>query len=197
MMLTGWRGFARRKLSTEQVLTHALEQIGKGTPEQDEVAALLANTDPSEWQTVDRYLEQLAATQQFDRSVALRKWRLVELKSLIDDAVLVDEGADEEEHFSILFAFVDFWRGYAELPDSLAMTPDWGTPTKELISQQQAWAVQEEARLFNDTEPGNQAGHSIMELHGLGAEVWKDDTGTLIDAQEYVNELRKEWDYRL
>lgn len=28
----------------------------------------------------------------------------------------------------------------------------------------------------------------IMELHGLGADIWKD-----IDAQEYVNNLREEW----
>lgn len=32
---------------------------------------------------------------------------------------------------------------------------------------------------------------SIMELHGLGAEIWKG-----IDAQEYVNQLRAEWDHR-
>lgn len=32
---------------------------------------------------------------------------------------------------------------------------------------------------------------SIMELHGLGKEIWAG-----IDAQEYVNELRKEWDHR-
>ena len=32
---------------------------------------------------------------------------------------------------------------------------------------------------------------SIMELHGLGKEIWKD-----IDAQEYVNELRNEWEHR-
>ncbi|HZP84066.1 MAG TPA: hypothetical protein VFB21_20665 [Chthonomonadaceae bacterium] len=32
---------------------------------------------------------------------------------------------------------------------------------------------------------------SIMELHGLGAELWEG-----VDAQEYVNELRKEWDHR-
>lgn len=32
---------------------------------------------------------------------------------------------------------------------------------------------------------------SIMELHGLGAEIWKG-----IDAQEYVNALREEWDQR-
>lgn len=32
---------------------------------------------------------------------------------------------------------------------------------------------------------------SILELEGLGAEIWEG-----IDAQEYVNELRKEWDHR-
>ncbi len=32
---------------------------------------------------------------------------------------------------------------------------------------------------------------SIMELHGLGAEIWEG-----IDAQEYVNELRSEWEHR-
>ena len=32
---------------------------------------------------------------------------------------------------------------------------------------------------------------SIMELHGLGAEIWDG-----IDAQEYVNKLRDEWEHR-
>lgn len=32
---------------------------------------------------------------------------------------------------------------------------------------------------------------SLMELEGLGAELWEG-----IDAQEYVNELRAEWDHR-
>lgn len=32
----------------------------------------------------------------------------------------------------------------------------------------------------------------IMELHGLGAEIWDG-----VDAQEYVNELRAEWDHRI
>jgi hypothetical protein len=32
---------------------------------------------------------------------------------------------------------------------------------------------------------------SILELHGLGAEIWEG-----IDAQEYVNQLREEWDHR-
>jgi hypothetical protein len=30
--------------------------------------------------------------------------------------------------------------------------------------------------------------HDIMELHGLGKEIWNG-----VDIQEYINELRKEW----
>ncbi len=32
---------------------------------------------------------------------------------------------------------------------------------------------------------------SLLELEGLGAELWDG-----VDAQEYVNELRREWDHR-
>ncbi|MBI3946162.1 MAG: hypothetical protein HY321_09610 [Armatimonadetes bacterium] len=32
---------------------------------------------------------------------------------------------------------------------------------------------------------------SLLELEGLGSHIWEG-----IDAQEYVNELRKEWDHR-
>ena len=38
-----------------------------------------------------------------------------------------------------------------------------------------------------DPETGEQPRRSIMELHGLGAEIWHG-----IDAQEYVDELRNE-----
>jgi hypothetical protein len=33
--------------------------------------------------------------------------------------------------------------------------------------------------------------HSLLELEGLGAEIW---SGT--DAQDYVSQLRGEWDHR-
>ena len=33
--------------------------------------------------------------------------------------------------------------------------------------------------------------HNIMEFHGLGKEIWEG-----IDAQEYINKLRDEWDRR-
>ena len=32
---------------------------------------------------------------------------------------------------------------------------------------------------------------NLMELHGLGKEIWEG-----IDAQNYVNQLREEWDHR-
>lgn len=32
---------------------------------------------------------------------------------------------------------------------------------------------------------------NLLDLEGLGAEIWKG-----IDAQEYVNELQKEWEHR-
>ena len=41
-------------------------------------------------------------------------------------------------------------------------------------------------------EPMEKSKRSIMELHGLGKGIWEG-----IDAQEYVNELRKEWDHQL
>ncbi|MCI0690674.1 hypothetical protein L0337_01560 [candidate division KSB1 bacterium] len=51
----------------------------------------------------------------------------------------------------------------------------------ELIARKMAQAI----------ETANSPQRSLMELHGLGAEIWEG-----IDAQEYVNELRKEWDHR-
>ncbi len=48
------------------------------------------------------------------------------------------------------------------------------------------------AELANRKEENQpQTKRSIMELHGLGAEIWKE-----VDAHEYVNELRNEWEHR-
>jgi hypothetical protein len=41
------------------------------------------------------------------------------------------------------------------------------------------------------TAAGEPPKRSIMELHGLGAEIWEG-----IDAQEHVHQLREEWDHR-
>ena len=42
-----------------------------------------------------------------------------------------------------------------------------------------------------DSPPSPSCKRDIMELHGLGAEIWEG-----VDAQSYVNELRQEWDER-
>jgi hypothetical protein len=43
--------------------------------------------------------------------------------------------------------------------------------------------------LDQDSPVSERPKHSIMELHGLGKEIWQG-----IDAQEYVNRLRDEWE---
>jgi hypothetical protein len=40
--------------------------------------------------------------------------------------------------------------------------------------------------------PSGDKRHSLSELEGLGAEIWKG-----IDAQEYVDDLRDEWERKL
>lgn len=45
--------------------------------------------------------------------------------------------------------------------------------------------------LDSTEEPSEPPRRSLLELEGLGAEIWQG-----IDAQEYVNELRSEWDHR-
>ena len=43
--------------------------------------------------------------------------------------------------------------------------------------------------LCENTETPNAKKHSIMELRGLGKEIWAG-----VDPDQYVRELRKEWD---
>ncbi|MBC7869205.1 MAG: hypothetical protein H7Y09_00085 [Chitinophagaceae bacterium] len=50
-------------------------------------------------------------------------------------------------------------------------------------------------KLLVDTLPDEESvkdkKHSLLELEGLGTELWHE-----IDAQAYVNQLRQEWDHR-
>lgn len=152
MILVGWRGFAGKKLSAEQVTAHALEQIGRGTSEQDEVAALLANIDPLDWQTTDRYLEQLAG--EMDGELALRKWRLAGLKCLLQSLPRFDRvyQCPEDEWLSVLEDLADFWNEYDELPSSLLMRQNMSAGTvEEMLNEQQAWLEREELALRGET----------------------------------------------
>ncbi len=48
-----------------------------------------------------------------------------------------------------------------------------------------------EELVTNENKSTDSEAYSIMELHGLGAEIWEG-----IDVQEYVNKLRDEWEHR-
>lgn len=70
----------------------------------------------------------------------------------------------------------------------------------EIVDQAKALSAQERKQLIKtlvDTLDAPDAGaaapkkHSILELAGLGEEVWEG-----VDTQEYVNQLRDEWDHR-
>lgn len=65
----------------------------------------------------------------------------------------------------------------------------------DIVEQAKVLSYQERkalVKLLIDTleEPAPEK-HSILELAGLGKEVWEG-----IDAQEYVNQLRSEWNHR-
>jgi hypothetical protein len=68
-----------------------------------------------------------------------------------------------------------------------------GKPPAEWIATQlhQLLPSREPNLVEQSTQPAQPSKRSIMELHGLGAEIWQN-----IDAQSYVDELRNEWDRR-
>jgi hypothetical protein len=67
----------------------------------------------------------------------------------------------------------------------------------EILEQAKALSAQERKELVKllidtlDVTETSPRQRSILELRGLGKEIWEG-----IDAQEYVNQLRDEWDQR-
>ncbi len=66
----------------------------------------------------------------------------------------------------------------------------------EIVEKARALSLQERRELITllqDTVAAeiNAPEHSILELAGLGAEIWQG-----VDPQEYINQLRSEWDER-
>ena len=63
---------------------------------------------------------------------------------------------------------------------------------KPLLPTERLWLVELiiHGLVAQPAELAQKPKRSIMELHGLGKEIW---VGT--DVQEYVNELREEWDH--
>ncbi len=69
---------------------------------------------------------------------------------------------------------------------------------QEMIQVARTLSVDEQKQLIkalvdivNEPEVEVPKKRNLLELAGLGAEIWEG-----IDAQEYVNQLRSEWDHR-
>jgi hypothetical protein len=69
---------------------------------------------------------------------------------------------------------------------------------QEMIQEARMLSVEERKRLIkalvdivNEPEAEKPKKRNLLELTGLGAEIWEG-----VDAQEYVNQLRGEWDHR-
>ncbi len=69
---------------------------------------------------------------------------------------------------------------------------------QEMIREARTLSVEERKQLIkalvdivNEPEAENPKKRNLLELAGLGADIWEG-----IDAQEYVNQLRSEWDHR-
>ena len=66
----------------------------------------------------------------------------------------------------------------------------------EIVREARALSVEERKQLIkllvdSLAEERPKKKRNLMELAGLGAEIWEG-----IDAQEYINQLRSEWDHR-
>lgn len=64
-----------------------------------------------------------------------------------------------------------------------------------LSIQDQLWLLERVAALVRQSHgaPPPRPQRSLLELEGLGEHVWRDESGELMDAQEYVNRERASW----
>ncbi|MGH2457595.1 MAG: hypothetical protein ACRDIY_01870 [Chloroflexota bacterium] len=77
------------------------------------------------------------------------------------------------------------------MPTSTKVARIYETYIKSLPVQERHELLALVARDLVDqgAQAAEQSKHSILELHGLGKEIWEG-----IDAQEFVNHLRDEWE---
>ena len=65
---------------------------------------------------------------------------------------------------------------------------DWLEAIPKLTPEEQARLMEVIASRLKQTLTDKHSRHSLLELEGLGAEIWKD-----VDVQHYVEEERKSW----
>ena len=113
---------------------------------------MLANSDPTDWQTVDRCLEELASEEPLRVTLHQRRWRYAHLKHLLNSIESADASWTVDEEFSLGDILTTFWLDYDDLPDSASMIPEWGASAREVLTDHHTWLAREGFDLgANDT----------------------------------------------
>lgn len=81
---------------------------------------------------------------------------------------------------------------------TVSETPEPSPTVAEILQQTRTLSTSERKELVKllidtlDIAPAAAPSRSLRELRGLGKEIWTD-----VDSQEYVDQLRDEWDERI
>lgn len=156
------------RVTTEQLLDYAMNQIGYGLSEQEELTAELAFADEQNTWTVGRCLEALASDSPQDVQYAARVWRWVLLSETV--AELEQQAQDapgqsapiygvwtDDFRTSAYYDLRDFWEQFEFPSVGFALAQNWTEgdwlrdipSTLRLIGEHRRWLEQEETMLRN------------------------------------------------
>lgn len=110
-ILTGWYGPGNydRQISIRDIAYYA-QKVIEANPEQPNNVLRLAGAQDDETEMVESSLRQLAAREETDQNIELRKWRLYLLKEL--------ESSLSDDPIYGLIALTEFWEKFGYPEDS-------------------------------------------------------------------------------
>ena len=161
-LLLGWDGLGDRNgmVTTEQLQSYAMDQIGYGPESEFELVSGIAFAEARDFWTIRACLEQLASDTPSAKRRAIRVWRWVMLSVLVQE---LEEGLAEPTHPEDSYWFEteaivvwsklrDFWEAFPA--ESTLSVEDWNLRTgddlewaKQLLWQHHQFLDQEEADL--------------------------------------------------
>lgn len=164
-LLLGWDGLGDRNglVTTEQLQSYAMDQIGYGPESEFELVSGIAFAEARDFWTIRACLEQLASDTPSAKRRAIRVWRWVMLsvlvqeleEGLVDD---VDRSADpywfETTSINVWSDLRDFWEEFPFPAEDALPVKDWNTLVgedmeiaRQLLSEHRQFLKQEEADL--------------------------------------------------
>jgi len=154
------------RVTTEQLLTYAMNQIGSSSPEQEALIVELAFADEQDTWTAGRCLEALSSDSPEDVQYAVRVWRWVLLSEIV--AELEQQAQDapgqsapiygvwtDDFMTSVYCDLRDFWEQFEFPSVGFALAENWTEgdwlrdipSTLRLIGEHRRWLEQEETVL--------------------------------------------------